>query len=117
MVMNKKASYKNSLKDIKEKKIAVVKDYGYITEIKEEYPDLNYYEVNSLQEGLLAVENDHADVFLGALPQSSYWINKLGLQNTRIVGKTKFKASLSFAVRKDYSILVVLDYIISHWCI
>ena len=106
MVMNKKASYKNSLKDIKEKKIAVVKDYGYITAIKEEYPHLNYYEVNSLQEGLLAVENDHADVFLGALPQSSYWINKLGLQNTRIVGKTKFKASLSFAVRKDYAILV-----------
>ena len=106
MVMNKKASYKNSLKDIKEKRIAVVKDYGYIMVIKEEYPHLNYYEVNSLQEGLLAVENDNADVFLGALPQSSYWINKLGLQNTRIIGKTKFKASLSFAVRKDYSILV-----------
>ena len=106
MVMSKKASYQNSLEDIQDKKIAVIKDHGYISEIKKDYPNLNYHEVNTLQEGLLVIENGQADVFLSALPQGSFWINKLGLQNLRIVGKTKYKASLSFAIRSDYPELV-----------
>ncbi|NQY92867.1 MAG: ABC transporter substrate-binding protein, partial [Campylobacteraceae bacterium] len=106
MVMNKKASYRNSLEDIKDKKIAVIKDYGYISEIKKDHPNLNYHEVNNLQEGLLEIENGQADVFLSALPQGSFWINKMGLQNLRIVGKTKYEASLAFAIRSDYPVLV-----------
>jgi len=115
MVMNKKAVYQNSIQDIKAKKIAVIKDYGYVSEIKKEHPLLNYYEVQNLQEGLLAIENGQADVFLCALPQGSFWINKMGLQNLRIVGKTKYLASLAFGVRKDYPELVdILNKAISN---
>jgi len=106
MVMNKNASYHNSLEDIQDKKIAVMKDYGYINEIKKGYPNLNYHVVQNLQEGLLSVESGQADVFLSALPQGSFWINKMGLQNLRIVGKTKYQASLAFAIRSDYPELV-----------
>jgi len=106
MIMNKNASYKNMIEDIKDKKIAVIKDYGYVSEIQDKYPNLNYYEVENIQEGLFAVENGKVDVLLCALPQGSFWSNKLGLQDVRIVGKTKFLASLSFGIRSDYPILV-----------
>ena len=106
MVMNKSASYQNSLEDVQDKKIAVMKDYGYISEIKKDYPNLNFHVVENLQEGLLSIESGQADVFLSALPQGSFWINKMGLQNLRIVGKTKYQASLAFAIRSDYPELV-----------
>jgi len=106
MVMKKNANYQNSIEDIKDKKIAVIKDYGYVSEIKKEYPNLNYHVVENLQVGLLSIESGQADVFLSALPQGSFWINKLGLQNLRIVGKTKYQASLAFAIRSDYPLLV-----------
>ncbi len=106
MVMKKSESYKNSIFDILDKKIAVIKDYGYVSEVKRIYPDLNYKEVDNIQDGLLSIENEELDVLLCALPQASYWINKYSLQNVRIVGKTKFEASLAFGVRSDYKILV-----------
>jgi len=106
MVMNKSESYKNSILNIADKKIAVIKDYGYVSEIREQYPNLDYHVVENIQDGLVSVENGEVDVLLCALPQASYWMNKYSLQNIRIVGKTKFLASLAFAVRPDYEILV-----------
>lgn len=106
MVMKKSEKYKNSITDILNKKIAVIKDYGYISEIQNVYPKLNYHEVTNIQDGLLSIENGEADVLLCALPQASYWINKYSLQNVRIVGKTRFLASLAFGVRSDYQVLV-----------
>jgi polar amino acid transport system substrate-binding protein len=106
MLMEKDEDYKNSINDILKKKIAVIKDYGYVSEIQSAYPKLNYHEVDNIQDGLLSIENGEADVLLCALPQASYWINKYSLQNVRIVGKTRFSASLAFGVRSDYKILV-----------
>lgn len=106
MIMKKNENFKSSIDNILNKKIAVIKDYGYVSEIKSIYPKLNYHEVASIQDGLLSIENGESDVLLCALPQASYWINKYSLQNVRIVGKTRFLASLSFAVRSDYKILV-----------
>lgn len=106
MIMNKSESYKDSIDDIVDKKIAVIQEYGYVSEIRKNYPNLDYYIVDNIQDGLLSVENGEADVLLCALPQASYWMNKHGLQNIRIVGKTRFMASLAFGVRSDYQVLV-----------
>lgn len=106
MVMNKSESYKDSIYNIRSKKIAIIKDYGYINEIRGFYPNLNYHIVDNIQDGLLSVENGESDVLLCALPQASYWMNKYSLQNVRIVGKTSFVASLAFGVRSDYKVLV-----------
>ncbi len=108
MVMKEDATYKDNITQIDDKRIAVIKDYGYVTEVKHYYPDLNYVEVDSLQAGLLAVESKKVDVLLCALPQASFWIKKLGLQGLRIVGKTKFQAALAFGVRSDYETLVTI---------
>lgn len=53
IVTRKDHHYIEDLNHIKEKKIALVKDYGYTADIFKKYPDIKFIESDSIQSGLL----------------------------------------------------------------
>ncbi|BCG64604.1 MAG: two-component system, NarL family, sensor histidine kinase EvgS [Methyloprofundus sp.] len=108
IVMNKDTDYVENITQIKQKKIAVIKEYGYVPKIITQYPDINFIVVNSIQEGLTAVSTGKIDTLLATLAQSSYHISELGINNIRIVGKTQFTTKLAFGMRKEFAPLVPL---------
>lgn len=107
VVVGKKDKHKDfvvSLSQLKDEKIAVIKDYFYLEEIYKQYPNLNYIQVENATIALNGVSAGAFDVALCSLPVASYTISSLSLNNIEIIGKTDTYMQLGFSVKKDYEI-------------
>ena len=108
IVMKKDVSYVDNIDQLKDKKIAVIKDYGYVTVITKQHPDISFMRVNTIQDGLNAVSTGKVDALLATLAQASYQISAHGMNNIRIVGKTHVETKLAFGMREEFKPLVPL---------
>ncbi len=108
IVMKKNEDYVENIDQIKKRKIAVIEAYGYVPEIIEKYPEIDFEIVGSIQEGLTAVSTGKIDALLATLAQASYHKAELGINNIRIVGKTEFNTKLAFGMQKEFAPLVPL---------
>ena len=108
IVMQDNADYVDGIDAIADRRIAVIRDYGYVPDIQRKYPDLNYVLVDTIQEALTAVSTGAADALLATLAQASYHIAAMGINNIRIVGKTEFDTRLAFGVQRTLAPLVPL---------
>lgn len=106
IVMNENENYVENIEQIRNKNIALTRDYGYVSEIIKKYPDIEFFYVDTVQEGLLAVSTGKMDAFLATLAQVSYLTSELGLNNVRIVGKSEFNTQLAFGMRDEFAPLV-----------
>jgi len=106
IVMHRDHSYVEGLSAIQDKKIALIKDYGYTEQIKQRFPKIPFVMVDTVSEGLSAVSTGKVDALACTFALGTYTITKLGLSNIKIVGKTQFSTSLGFGVRDDYKPLV-----------
>ncbi len=104
------ASGEPPIRDLKEleegKKVCIVTGYGYVPELKKNYPTLNYVESATAKEGLMLVASGQADAFVGSISTIGYLIPKLGIKNLKIAGETPISINLGYGVRKDWPILV-----------
>jgi len=106
VVMQEGSSYVDSLRQLKNKSIVVVKDYGYVQKIKEKYPNYTFHKVATIQEGLSSVAEGKYDVMLATMALATYTIRTMQLDSIRVVGKTEFKTEVGFAVSREYAPLV-----------
>ena len=107
VVVGKKDKHKDfivSLSQLKNEKIAVLKDYFYLEEIYKQYPNLNYIEVENATIALDGVSAGTYDIAFCSLPVATYTISSLSLSNLEIIGKTDTYMQLSFSVKKDYEV-------------
>uniref|UniRef100_UPI0040475A82 response regulator n=1 Tax=Aliarcobacter sp. TaxID=2321116 RepID=UPI0040475A82 len=108
VVVGKKDKYKDfivSLSQLKNETIAIAKDYFYLKEIYEQYPDLNYVEVDDSTIALKGVSSGIYDFALCSLPSATYIISSLGFANIEIIGKTDTYMQLGFFIKKEHEIL------------
>ena len=104
VVVGKKDKHKDfivSLSQLKNEKIAVLKDYFYLEEIYKQYPNLNYIEVENATIALDGVSAGTYDIAFCSLPVATYAISSLSLSNLEIIGKTDTYMQLNFSIRKD----------------
>jgi len=112
VIMDKESPYINSLHQLKDKRIVLIKDYGYTAKIKDIYPDLNFYEVDNITEGLMSVAEGKYDAILTTMALGGYHLRKLQLSNIKVVGKTEFSTQIGFAINREYEPLVsILNHI------
>jgi len=103
---NENTHFISDLSEIKEKKIAYVSGYGYVWDLTKKYPDIKFYEVNTIQEGLEKVASGELDSMVCTLTIGTYNISKLGLSNLVVVGKLDIVMKLGLGVRKDWPLLL-----------
>lgn len=108
VVMSNRENYVDSIDQIRDQNIAVIRDYGYVPAISEAYPDIAFTQVASIQDGLTAVSTGRVDALLATLAQASYHISEMGINNIRIVGQTGFYTKLAFGIQPDKAHLVSL---------
>jgi serine phosphatase RsbU (regulator of sigma subunit)/ABC-type amino acid transport substrate-binding protein len=106
VIMQNGASYIDSLAQLKNKKIALIKEYGYVEKIKEKYPNHTFYDVENIQEGLAGVSENKYDAILTTMALGSYTIRDMQLSTVRVVGRTEFTTQLGFAINPQYAPLV-----------
>ena len=106
IAMHNRENYVESISKIDDRKIALIKDYGYASKIRRQFSNINFITVDDIQSGLIAVSTGKVDALLCTLALCSYTIADLGLNNVRIVGKSKFNTKLALGVQKQHQELV-----------
>lgn len=105
IIMNVQRNYVENLSEIKDKKIAIIKDYGYTADIFKVYPDYKFIEVENIQEGLSGVAEGQFDAMLATMALASYTITEMGIHNIKVVGKTPIVMDLTLFIDKEQPIL------------
>jgi diguanylate cyclase (GGDEF)-like protein/PAS domain S-box-containing protein len=106
IVMSNEENYVESISAIKHRKIALIKNYGYTSKIRNRYPEINFVTVDDIHDGLIAVSTGEVDALLCTLALCSYTIVELDINNVRITGKTEFDTRLAFGVQKNLPVLL-----------
>ena len=92
--------------ELKGKRVAVVKGYGYVVPFRRQFPDLDTVEVETVRDGLIRLSAGEVDAFISAAPTAYHLMSELGLTNLKVVGSTGLSIDLGFGVRKDTPVLV-----------
>ncbi len=90
IVTGQEYSFLDSLKDFKDKTIAVPKYYTSYNFIIKNYPEIKLLETKNIEEALLLVESGKADAFVGHLATSLYALSDLNLRDLKVSGTTSF---------------------------
>lgn len=106
IAMHNRENYVENISMIDDRRIALIKDYGYASKIRRKFKNIEFINVDNIQEGLVAVSTGKVDALLCTLALCSYTIAELGLNNVRIVGKTEFDTKLALGVQKNLPELV-----------
>lgn len=100
----------HSLQGLEDKKIGVVKDYGYDEFLLHDNPDLNLVYVSDTYAGMKAVEEAKIYAFVSSLEVSSYQLRTHSFSDLKISGELDNKIKLSFAVKKeDFMLFNILE--------
>jgi diguanylate cyclase (GGDEF)-like protein/PAS domain S-box-containing protein len=105
IVMHHTHGYVDRLDEIKDKRIAIIKDYGYTADIYTQYPDIAFVEVEDIFHGLNDLANGKCDALLATMALVSYHLADMGLHHLRVVGKTPVVMELTLFVDKAQPVL------------
>ncbi len=105
VIMDHRQNFVESIEAIRDKKIAIIKDYGYTADIFKSYPEIDFTEVENIQEGLEGVSSGQFDAMLATMSLASYHIAAMGIHNVKVVGKTPIIMDLTLFVAKDQPVL------------
>lgn len=95
-------SYIDSLKDIKDKVIAVPKYYSSYNFIVENYPDIKLLPTKTIEEALLHVASGQADAFVGHIATALHYITQLNLTKLKVSGTTAFEFQHRYLIQKNH---------------
>jgi diguanylate cyclase (GGDEF)-like protein/PAS domain S-box-containing protein len=105
IIMVEDQNYVEDLNQIKDKKIAIIRDYGYTSDIRTHFPHIDFIEVENIQQGLNGVAEKRFDALLATMALASYHMAKMGLRNVKVVGKTPIIMDLTLFVDKREPVL------------
>jgi diguanylate cyclase (GGDEF)-like protein/PAS domain S-box-containing protein len=108
IAMHNRENYVEGISSIRHKKIALIKDYGYASKIRRQYPSIKFVTVDDIHDGLISVSTGEVDALLCTLALCSYTIAELDLNNVRITGKTEFETNLALGVQKHLPQLLAI---------
>ncbi len=94
-----------TVEDLYQMRVAVVSGYVWHEMLSHDHPDLKLILVSDLVAGLQKVSFGEIDAIIATLPVALYYIEKEGITNLQVSGKTKYFTKLSMAARSDWPLL------------
>ena len=101
----KNTRFINDLNNLKNKKIGIPRDYAFLELHQQKYPEVNFVEVSSLDDGLQKVSNGDIFGYIGALTSIYYALQTKYTNEIQISGKLNEKWELGIGVRDDEPLL------------
>ena len=99
---NRNDNYVNSFNTISHRKIATVKGYSVIEDIKRDFPQVkDIIEFDNPLDGLKELSNSQIDYFILDIPTFEYYSKNYSLSNLKIVGPSGYNYQYGFGVSKD----------------
>lgn len=97
----------NSLEQLIGKRVAVGNGFSSMRLIQERYPTLQLVPVTDTEEGIRALSNGKADVYVGLAPVVSHWLRASGVKGLKIAGVSKEELSFSFTSKDPIFIKIM----------
>jgi len=94
-------AYVNHIKNILDKKIAMVKGYAFIELLKTKYPKINIIEVDNIAHGLELVKEQKVFGYIDTLPTLNYEIQRNHINSLKIDGQFNERWELGIGIRND----------------
>ena len=105
IVMKSDKNFILDINEIADSKIVIIKDYGYTADLYKAYPDINFVEVNNVQEALEEVSSGKSEGLLASYALVNYSINTMNYYDLKVVGSTSVTMNVTLFVNKDKPIL------------
>ncbi|MDM8565178.1 bacteriohemerythrin [Candidatus Halobeggiatoa sp. HSG11] len=102
IVMQQNAKTIKGLKELRGKRVGVVKDYYVEVILKRDYPELQIISVTNTLEGMKQIVDGKLDAFIDDQLVVGYIISQNAMYSLKIAAKTSFKSNLHIAVRNDW---------------
>ncbi len=83
------------------RRVAQVKEFSTTSYIRQDYPDMEITEVETISEALKLLVTGAVDAYIGDVITTSYYIAKEGLTQIIVVGEAPYSTALSMGVRKE----------------
>lgn len=96
----------DNIHKLKDKDICIVRGYGFLGALEKHYPNLNFFEVNTLSQGLKLVKSGELFGCIDALSTIGYQIQKEYIGQLKIATKLDETIKLTIGTRNDEPILV-----------
>ena len=96
------------LTDLSPLPIGIIKGYGYTWELYQRYPDVNFVEVDNIQAGIAALENNTFNYLVTTYALGQFQLTALNKTDLGIRGQLPIQTHLAFAIRNDWPQLVDL---------
>ncbi|MFQ5443062.1 MAG: ATP-binding protein [Nitrospinales bacterium] len=94
-----------SLKELEGMNVAVISGYGIHDYLLNNHPEIKLAVVPDISMGLKKVSFGMVDALIANVALATYYIEKDGISNLRVAGKSDYVYRLGFATRKDWPVL------------
>jgi len=96
------ARYISSMKELTDKKIAVVEGHAAEELLRSNYPDLQIVTCKTVYDALQNLSRGESDAFVDSTITAGYYLARLGDRNIKLAGEIPHRYELSMAVRNDW---------------
>ena len=100
--------YIGNLEKLHGRKVAGIESYAVYELLKTYHPEIELVSVPSIEEAVRLVARGEVNAFVGNINITTYYLNKLGLAEIKVVGETPYRSGQAMAVRKDWPILATI---------
>jgi len=97
---NSDIKIKNVAEDLKGKKIGITKGNALSQFMKQKYPNFDYIEVSSTQDGFKKLKQKLIDVYVVNIVTANYYIKNKGFSYAKVASKMDFIFALKIAISK-----------------
>ncbi len=113
---NDTTAYKELPKELRHKRIAIVKSSALGNSVKEKHPQATYIEVDKTEEGFKALRQGSVELFIINSATADYFINTKGFSDLTIAHKLDQPYRLKIAISKNMpgELLSIIDKTIAH---
>ncbi len=101
IVTRGEAPFLRDASEIASKKVGVMKGYATAEKLLERYPTMHIIEVESVNDGLMKVQNGEIFGYIDNLLTINYALKKQPMSDLKISGRLEFNIELSIATRND----------------
>ena len=101
IVSRKNAFYATSIESLEGKLLALVKGYAIVEYVKTNYPQIDILLVDSIQQGLEAVNDGEAQAYIGAISGINSALSKSDFSQLIISAFTPFDLKVSMAISNE----------------
>jgi len=94
-----------TLGELAGQKVAIVKGHAVTEHLKQDYPEIEIIEAQTLRQAIEKVQSGDAYAMIGSMLATRHTLKEMGLTNIIVGGDTPYTFPLSFGIRKELPML------------